>query len=553
MVQNPNDELITQLRQLRPWHHVVQIRDQISTANAYDQFQEMFAAKESRTQNGTAFRDGQVLAPSQNDSVALIDVSKSFHQKLKWIYPDGLEGKSFLDCACNCGAYCFWALENGCSQAVGFDVRDHWIQQAKFLKRERDLATDSRIEFTTCDLYNLPELQLPEFDFVLFKGIFYHLPSPIAGLKIAADRCKDVLWLNTASVWEAAETSLKTHFEGQSELMSGVHKLSFLPGGPQVLCNILAWMGFRDFRLILNKQTHVKENLGRFEIFAARESGRVDGLPDRFEKLVPQSGPSKLKPSKIKPSSSPSQIQNPNQSVDLQRQPSSSIWNKLTSWGAAKDCDKRLKWMLGPNFHEKKIIAAGDFSEPIQHWIRQNAARGMLNRRLDELNNVEPNSIELLILHNSLSALSAFSDPLAQFQKLTRCTSQFIWINELIWTGGSDADLHCELVKREGQGDATNGLEKFSGRESGESSESSEYRLEWTAGGAEAIAKILYWSGFKDVRICRRKRIDSQKNLERIEILAGRELDRFDSMPPRFRALRMDASGLVMRRVDLTK
>ena len=47
------------------------------------------------------------------------------------------------------------------------------------------------IRFEVCDLYALPELDLPSFDITLFNGIFYHLPEPVTGLKIAADLTKE--------------------------------------------------------------------------------------------------------------------------------------------------------------------------------------------------------------------------------------------------------------------------------------------------------------------------------------------------------------------------
>ena len=29
------------------------------------------------------------------------------------LYPDGFQGRSIMDCACNCGGYLFWAKEIG--------------------------------------------------------------------------------------------------------------------------------------------------------------------------------------------------------------------------------------------------------------------------------------------------------------------------------------------------------------------------------------------------------------------------------------------------------
>ena len=47
------------------------------------------------------------------------------------------------------------------------------------------------------DLYDLPERGLEPFDLTIFKGIFYHLPDPVRGLKIAADLTKEALILDT--------------------------------------------------------------------------------------------------------------------------------------------------------------------------------------------------------------------------------------------------------------------------------------------------------------------------------------------------------------------
>ena len=43
------------------------------------------------------------------------------------------------------------------------------------------------IDFEVPRLYDLPERELEPFDITLFNGIFYHLPEPVGGLRIAAD------------------------------------------------------------------------------------------------------------------------------------------------------------------------------------------------------------------------------------------------------------------------------------------------------------------------------------------------------------------------------
>jgi tRNA (mo5U34)-methyltransferase len=47
-----------------------------------------------------------------------------------------------LDCACNCGAFLFWAKELGADECFGFDIRQHWIDQAEFLREHRAWPTE---------------------------------------------------------------------------------------------------------------------------------------------------------------------------------------------------------------------------------------------------------------------------------------------------------------------------------------------------------------------------------------------------------------------------
>jgi len=197
---------------------------------------------------------------------------------LKRIYPDGLAGRRFLDCACNCGGYSFWAKELGASECFGFDVRKHWIDQALFLAENRDEPSD-RIHFEVCDLYDLPKLGLPQFDIAMFKGIFYHLPDPVSGLKLVADLTKELLIVNTATRSGLADGMLWLAQESRDHVMSGVYGLNWFPTGPKVVERILAWLGFTETYSV-SWASAVAEGgsarFGRTEILAARskELGR---------------------------------------------------------------------------------------------------------------------------------------------------------------------------------------------------------------------------------------------------------------------------------------
>jgi SAM-dependent methyltransferase len=251
-------QLVAAIRDLAPWHHDIQLRPAVST--------------------GRVFSESGRLSPLENQGVSLISPREKFLRRLDELFPNGLQGKRFLDCACNAGGYCFWARERDVAAAVGFDVREHWISQARFVQRQRSVQPTDRLDFWQLDLYDLPKRGLEPFDLTYFSGIFYHLPDPITGLKIAADLTRDVLVLNTSMDNSGTSTmGLKLSMEGTEPLMSGVHSLAWLPNNPETLFTILRYMGFSEIKLT-NDQTNPTSKRRRVEIYASRYPGRLVGI-----------------------------------------------------------------------------------------------------------------------------------------------------------------------------------------------------------------------------------------------------------------------------------
>ena len=249
--------LADQIKAMGPWHHDIKIHEDFSI--------------------GQVFGDEAKVARANNDGVSLIEPREKFFERLKGVYPDGLGGKRFLDCACNAGVYCFYAREAGAEFSYGFDVREHWIKQAKFIQEHRTLAPTDRIQFDVLDLYDLPQQEIAPFDFTFFSGIFYHLPDPIHGLKIAADMTNDIIVVNTASIYDPDNPGGLTPRRRSSSdyVMSGVSELAWFPNGPKAILLILNWMGFREFKLTKFIQ---RDDRHRFEVFGAREPGRLENL-----------------------------------------------------------------------------------------------------------------------------------------------------------------------------------------------------------------------------------------------------------------------------------
>ena len=253
---NENIEKLTkQIEAMRPWHHDIVLFDEFST--------------------GKIFSPDGLLKRADNDGVSLISPKLHYLKKLDLLYPEGMRGKSFLDCACNAGGYCFWTRERDVDRAVGFDVREHWINQAKFVQQHRTAEPVDRLEFHVMDLYDVPKHDFGKFDMTYFSGIFYHLPDPITGLKIAADMTTDVIVVNTAMVIDPNNPRGMTMArESRTKVMSGVHELSWFPNGKETMLDILLWLGFKDFRVtLLNEKKDVPRS--RIEIYAAREEGRL--------------------------------------------------------------------------------------------------------------------------------------------------------------------------------------------------------------------------------------------------------------------------------------
>ena len=259
------EELREEVTRLGPWHIDVDITPEISTAPPP--------------------RPPGVYRPRE-----------SFLARLNRIYPSGLEGRSVLDCACNCGAYLFFARELGAGRCLGFDVRDHWIRQARFLARRRQKPTDD-MRFEVCNLYDLPEINPGTFDISFFLGVFYHLHDPVSGLKVAADRTRELLVLHTKGMPGAPDGALVASEESPEGLLAGAQTLCWLPTGPSVLTQILNWLGFPEVRCSIWLPS--RGELDRIEVLAARtpnffdswDAARPEGIKGLLEVIETHTHP----------------------------------------------------------------------------------------------------------------------------------------------------------------------------------------------------------------------------------------------------------------------
>ncbi|WP_372370689.1 class I SAM-dependent methyltransferase [Candidatus Uabimicrobium sp. HlEnr_7] len=264
------ETLIREINEIGPWHMAISLNNEVNTG--------MAETKDS----------GRFLSPSLS-----LNREKTFKKMVNNIYPNGLGGKTFLDHACNSGGLCFWAKDLGAKYCYGYDVREHWIRQAKYVLKHREMDS-SNIKFKVMDLYDLPK-NLPkkkQFDISWFSGIFYHLPDPVRGLKIAADKTKELLVVSTATKNdldpEPEEGVLFRSWEGKDYLMTGVYNLNWFPSGPNCLKGILKWLGFPHARIIKWKKQVINKRrpddkshrIGRLLIVASRNYKTLRNIKD---------------------------------------------------------------------------------------------------------------------------------------------------------------------------------------------------------------------------------------------------------------------------------
>jgi tRNA (mo5U34)-methyltransferase len=236
--------LRNEIRRLGPWHYDIEVAPGVRT--------------------GEPVPPGTY--PVELGTPAIFDPFRTIDHLAQEVYGGDFGGRTILDCACNAGGYLFGAKKRGAGHCLGFDVRDHWINQARFLQQH--LRQDD-IDFEVRDLLTLRERGLPQFDITLFMGIFYHLPDPMTALKIAADHTRELLVLNT-SISPQRRDALVLSLEGVKPVMSGVYELAWLPTSENVLRAILKWCGFPHARVFwYNRRAAWK---GRIQILAARDA-----------------------------------------------------------------------------------------------------------------------------------------------------------------------------------------------------------------------------------------------------------------------------------------
>jgi tRNA (mo5U34)-methyltransferase len=186
----------------------------------------------------------------------------------KRFYPQGLGGKDILDIGCNAGGYCFIAAELGARSAIGFDIRQHWLDQAAFIHRVKYPGL-TNASFRIGDAKTALR-EMGSVDMVIFDGIFYHLPDPITVLLQACAAARETIFVNTMTDDTIPEHCLAPKMESKTRLLSGVDGLAWAPGGPAAIQTILRHAGFTRFDVNFHARSTGSDGKGRMEVIGRR-------------------------------------------------------------------------------------------------------------------------------------------------------------------------------------------------------------------------------------------------------------------------------------------
>lgn len=258
------EQIKSRLEKLAPWHFDIKVTSELSTTDV----------------------NKMLYDNSDKENVKVVDPNK-MEPLLLQVFPEGLKGKKFLDAGCNGGGYCFLANRMGADYVFGFDIRDHWINQASFLQEVFKIP-ETKMNFK---VQHIDDLQVDRaFDVTLFKGVLYHVPNPIGDIERLCKATNELIIIDTSSKVGAQPNTFTAIRESPTHVMSGVDGLAWLPSGPEVVERVLKWQGFPEMRVIWNRRKRKsndaegkKERGGRFRVIAARNKAILENF-DRLAK-----------------------------------------------------------------------------------------------------------------------------------------------------------------------------------------------------------------------------------------------------------------------------
>lgn len=169
-----------------------------------------------------------------------------------------LEGKSVLDCGCNCGFWSIQAMRNGAKNVTAFDGGSGNIDQANFIKEVIGLKG---VDYKIMNVFDMNSDDPGKFDIVFYFGILYHLCKPVEALARLRDVTRefaviDTSVLNEGGVQLPSILKIKADFAHEQNLCNN---LCMYPSINAVY-EILKYVGFKKVWYLGHRTSDLPEN-----------------------------------------------------------------------------------------------------------------------------------------------------------------------------------------------------------------------------------------------------------------------------------------------------
>ncbi len=160
-MDNHQTELLKQLNSLEPWHHKIDLGNNVFT-----------------TENPEK--------PNPEEK----------WKQIEPYVPKDLSGKTVLDLGCNSGYFSVQMKKRGASRVVSVDNNDLALKQVNFLAKWFNVELEIIKEEAHIFCLTTDE----QFDYVIFLGLFYHLKYPVLVLDRLTEMAKSLLYFQTAVI-----------------------------------------------------------------------------------------------------------------------------------------------------------------------------------------------------------------------------------------------------------------------------------------------------------------------------------------------------------------
>lgn len=104
------------------------------------------------------------------------------------------EGLQVLDVASNAGGFSVEAARSGAAEVLGIDIVDHYLNQARFVKRALELEN---VQFQKLRIENLDPNDVGTFDLVFCFDILWHFENPMLALRRLASVTRGLIVIET--------------------------------------------------------------------------------------------------------------------------------------------------------------------------------------------------------------------------------------------------------------------------------------------------------------------------------------------------------------------